>query len=85
MANLTITVPDELLQRARARAAREGTSVNSVLRADLARYVDGDAEVADAWDGFLDLAPRIAGRSADEGGRRWSRADLQRAADRSPR
>lgn len=48
MVNLTITVPDDLLRRARARAAREGTSVNSVLRTSLMRYVDNDAEVGEA-------------------------------------
>jgi plasmid stability protein len=77
MANLTITVPDDLLRRARARAAREGTSVNSVLRAELAHYVDDDAEVGAAWDLFLDLAETSAGRSAGTG-RDWRREDLQR-------
>ncbi|MGH9057765.1 MAG: ribbon-helix-helix protein, CopG family [Acidimicrobiales bacterium] len=77
MANLTITVPDDLLRRARVRAAREGTSVNGVLRASLARYVDDDAEVGQAWDHFLDIAVRAAGRSSP-GGRSWRRDDIQR-------
>jgi plasmid stability protein len=77
VANLTITVPDELLRRARARAAREGTSVNSVLRAGLAQYVDDDAEVGEAWDRYLDLARKAGGRSAS-GKRAWRRDDLQR-------
>lgn len=77
MANLTITVPEDLLHRARARAAREGTSVNRVLRASLARYVDDDAEVGEAWDRFLELARGAGGRSRS-GRRTWRRADLQR-------
>ena len=32
MANLTITVPDEILKSARRRALEQGTSVNAVLR-----------------------------------------------------
>lgn len=77
MANLTITVPDDVLGRARARAAREGRSVNSILRAELARYVDDDAEVGDAWDEFLRIAKQAGGRSP-AGARRWRREDLQR-------
>jgi plasmid stability protein len=82
MANVTIAVPDDVLYRARVRAARDGTSVNSVLRSGLAQYVDDNAELGDAWDHFLDVARQSAGRSAD-GKRRWHRADLQRdpAAD----
>lgn len=77
MANLTITVADELLHRARARAAREGTSVSRVLRASLSRYVDDDAEVGQAWDELLEVARRAGGRSPS-GGRSWRREDLQR-------
>ena len=32
MANLTITIDDELLRRARLRALEQGTSVNALLR-----------------------------------------------------
>ncbi len=79
MANVTISVPDDLLRRARVRAAREGTSVNSVLRSSLAGYVDDDAETGRAWDEFLALAARAGGRSPS-GGRRWRRDELQRDA-----
>lgn len=74
---MTITVSDDLLRRARVRAASEGTSVNSVLRTSLRRYVDDDAEVGEAWDRFLDIAGRAGGRSSS-GGRSWHRDDLQR-------
>ena len=37
MTNLTITVDDEVLRRARIRALEEGSSVNAVLRDYLAR------------------------------------------------
>lgn len=80
MANLTITVPDDLLRRARARAAREGTSVNSILRTELTHYADDDLEVAQAWDRFLAVAEAAKGRSVD-GRRQWHREELQRHAD----
>jgi hypothetical protein len=82
MANLTLSVPDDLLRRARARAARDGTSVNRVLRGELARYVDDDAAVGDAWDQFLDLAEKHSGRSP-AGRRTWRRDELQRSDDRA--
>lgn len=49
MANLTITVPDDILRLARVRAAEGGTSVNAVLREELERYVgtSPDRAVAD--------------------------------------
>ena len=78
MANLTITVPDDLLARARVRAAREGRSLNSILRAELAHYVDDDAEVGQAWDEFLQVAKRAGGHSPP-GSPRWRREDLQRS------
>lgn len=77
VANLTISVPDDLLRRARIRAAREGTSVNSVLRAELAHYVDDEVEVGAAWDQFLDIAGTAGGRSSG-GARSWRRDELQR-------
>jgi plasmid stability protein len=44
--NLTITVDDELLRRARIRALSQGTSVNAVLREFLESYAGSDAEAA---------------------------------------
>ena len=38
MANLTITVDDEVLKRARLRATEQGTSVNSIVRQYLEQY-----------------------------------------------
>ena len=38
--NLTITVQEDLLKRARMRALEENTSVNAVLRKFLESYVD---------------------------------------------
>ena len=38
MANLTITIDDEVLKRARLRATEQGTSVNAVVREYLEQY-----------------------------------------------
>ncbi|MBM3686893.1 MAG: hypothetical protein FJW85_07835 [Actinobacteria bacterium] len=40
MTNLTITVDEETLRRARIRALEEGSSVNAVLREYLSRYAE---------------------------------------------
>ena len=42
MANLTLAVDDDLLRRARVRAAEEGTSVNAVVRELLTAYSAAD-------------------------------------------
>ena len=40
MANLTVTIDDDLLQKARERAVTEKTSVNAIVREYLIRYVE---------------------------------------------
>lgn len=72
VANLTIAVDDEVLLRARVRAAAQGTSVNAVLRDELRRYAaSGTRHAADA---FLALARDRSG--ASEPGLRWTREEL---------
>ena len=46
MANLTLAVDDDLLRRARVRAAEQGTSVNAVVRDLLIAYAAGDRAAA---------------------------------------
>jgi len=73
MANLTITVDDQLLRRARIRAAQLGTSVNAVLREYMQSWVGGAGERTAAVEALLERAGRA--RSA-RGGRRWTREEL---------
>jgi plasmid stability protein len=73
MANLTITVDDDLLRRARIRAAEEDTSVNAVLRDELKRFAGEPGLKAAA--SFLDVARSRSG-SSGAGGRDWTRDDL---------
>lgn len=74
MANLTITIDDELLRRARIRAAEQGTSVNAVLRDELTRFA-GEFSGSNAMDAFLAIADTHPG-SSGEGGRNWTREEL---------
>jgi len=72
--NLTITVDDELLRRARIRALTQGTSVNAVLREFLESYAGSDAETAAR--GRLASLARASFASSDSDGRKWSRSDI---------
>jgi plasmid stability protein len=73
MANLTITLDDELLRRARVRAAELGTSVNAVLREHLQTWTAAREERQRAADKILEAAKRSR---ASSGGRRWTRDEL---------
>lgn len=79
--NLTITVDDELLRRARIRALSQATSVNAVLREFLESYAGSDVEVA-ARRRLADLARGSTASSGPEG-RSWAREDVY--ADRLDR
>lgn len=72
--NLTITVDDEVLRRARIRALEQGTSVNAVLREFLESYAGADVEAA-ARSRLADLA-RSSTASSGPGGRSWTRAEI---------
>ncbi|MEE3276043.1 MAG: ribbon-helix-helix protein, CopG family [Actinomycetota bacterium] len=46
MANLTLAVDEDLLRRARVRAAEQGTSVNAIVRDLLNAYAADDRAIA---------------------------------------
>jgi len=56
MANLTITVDEETVKRARIRALEEGTSVSALLRDYLEDYAGLRRERMEAWRKIQDLA-----------------------------
>jgi hypothetical protein len=56
MANLTITVDEQTLKRARMRALEEDTSVNAVLREYLEGYAGRRQERREAGRRLLELA-----------------------------
>ena len=72
--NLTITVDDEVLRRARNRALQQGTSVSEFLRDYLESYAGSDIE-ADARRRLVTLA-RASTASGDPGSRTWTRDDI---------
>jgi len=55
MANLTLSVDDELLQAARVRAVSEGTSVNEICRKAIEAYARPDSaeERLRRFDAFI--------------------------------
>ena len=76
MANLTISVDEEVLKRARIRALEENTSVNAILGRFLKEYARVE-EIRRGRLAALDRLLKIADQSPiDRGGRRWNRDDL---------
>jgi len=73
MANLTITIDDDLLKRARLKALAQGSSVNAVLRQYLEQFAGADEERQAAIDDFLALS---RASTAESGGCRWTRDEL---------
>lgn len=79
--NLTITVDEEILKRARLRALEQGTSVNAVLAEHLRRYAGVASVQESAVRSLVALARenrRSGGddRATKRGPRTWKRADL---------
>jgi hypothetical protein len=74
VANLTLTIADDVLLRARRRALDHGTSVNALVRAYLESFAGAD-EVEDAARALVALAEASSG-SSGRGGRTWTRDDV---------
>ena len=73
MANLTITVEDDLLKRARIRALEQGTSVNALLRHYLENFAGKNEVRKKAIEALIDLS---CGTGAGRGKRSWTRQEL---------
>jgi plasmid stability protein len=74
MANLTITLDDEILNRARIRARAEGASVDDVVRKFLEVYAGAStAEQAAATRDLIELSLQT---SSHQLGKRWLREEL---------
>ena len=73
MANLTITVPEEILKGARRRALEQGTSVNALLRDYLSLFAGTQSAQANAAKRVLELSRTARSR---RGKVKWSRDDL---------
>jgi plasmid stability protein len=73
MSNLTITVDEETVRKARIRAVTEGTSVNEVLRSFLESYAGVKAKQAAALRDVIEIARQSKSRQL---GQRWTRDEL---------
>jgi hypothetical protein len=71
--NLTITVDDDILKRARLRALQEDTSVNAVLRSFLEAYANATGREQAA---IADLLRLSLESTAARGQATWSRDEL---------
>jgi len=73
MANLTITIDEDVLKKARMRALEQGTSVNALIRGYLETFTgmrrEHEATVAE----ILNLSRKSRSR---RGSKRWTRDDL---------
>lgn len=82
--NLTITLDEEVVRRARIRALEQGTSVNAVVRRFLESYAGRD-EARQARGRLAEIASGlpVAERAAE--GRGWKREDIyaERVSERS--
>jgi hypothetical protein len=77
MANLTLSIDDDLLQRAREAALRDRTSVNALVREYLTRYADAKRLRFEALDALDALAASNSSRSAQ----RWVRDELHERSE----
>lgn len=73
MTNLTITIDEKILKKARLRALEEGVSVNALLRDYLEKYTGSNKQHQQATNELLKIAKCSM---AESGGRKWSREDL---------
>lgn len=72
MTNLTITLDEAIVKKARVRAIQEGTSVSAKVREFLVAYAQGEDRQQAAAQAFIAAARRS---QANRNGARWSRED----------
>lgn len=70
--NLTVQLDADVVRQAKVVAAKRGTSVSTLVAAELERLVADDERYDAAWA----RARRAIGRAAPRGGRRWRRDEL---------
>ncbi len=73
MTNLTITIDEQVLKKARMRALEEGISINALLREYLEKYTGVNKQYQQATQEILKIAR--ASKAASDGNI-WSRDEL---------
>jgi hypothetical protein len=70
--NLTVQLDEDVIHHAKVLAARRGTSVSTLVAAELQRLVTDD----DRYSQAQQRAQRALRGATPRGGRRWGRDDL---------
>jgi len=70
--NITLTIDDEVLKKARIHALERGTSVNALVREYLERVAQGDTDLEAIVKGIEAIADTAPERRASL----WTRDDL---------
>lgn len=70
--NLTVQLDDGVIHQAKVLAARRGTSVSTMVAAELERLVADD----DRYEASRQRAQRALGDARPRGGRQWRRDQL---------
>ncbi len=70
--NLTVQLDDEVIRDAKVLAARRGTSVSTMVAAELERLVAAD----DRYEEARERAQRALAEPSPRGRRRWERDEL---------
>ena len=73
MTNLTITIDEQVLKKARMRALEDGVSINALLREYLEKYTGANRQYQQVTQEILKIAQDS---TAASGGNRWSRDEL---------
>jgi len=76
MANLTITVDETTLRRARVRAIERGESVNQFLAEQLRRYAEADGQRGRQQRALERIGELADSLSLSTGGWTWNREEL---------
>ncbi len=74
MKNITLAVEEDVLVAVRIYAAKNKTTVNALVRCELARIASADDQIARARQRLLELSDRIV--SENPGKATWKREDL---------
>lgn len=73
MANLTLKIDDDLLEKARRLASKRKTSVNAIVKAGLEEFVSSDLAKEAALRGLDEF---YAHSKAEVGKKTWSRENI---------
>ena len=76
MANLTLSVEDALLKKARIHAIERGTSVNALVREYLESLVDQTQDRMKAVEEIEALAQKVERERLIEAGWKWNREEI---------